>query len=81
MRKKVGTVLDESVLWAAKQAAARRKLPLSRFIEQALEAHLSGPERSRSRKGVSLVLESRGAFKVTSAQLRAVMEEEDWHEA
>lgn len=81
MKRKVGTVLEEELLWRAKRAAVREKKTLSLLLEEALEAHLArleGPGAGR-RKG--LVQETRGVFKVERRLLEAVMAEEGLYEA
>jgi len=81
MKRKVGTVLEEELLWRAKQAAVREKKTLSLLLEEALEAHLArleGPGADRCR---SLVQETRGVFTVNRKLLEAVMAEEGFREA
>lgn len=80
-KRKVGTVLDEELLWRAKQAAVREKKTLSLLLEEALEAHLSRLEGSGAERRKGLVQETRGVFKVDKKLLEAVLAEEGLYEA
>lgn len=81
MKRKVGTVLEEELLWRAKRAAVREKKTLSLLLEEALEAHLARLEEPGAERRRSLVQETRGVFKVDRKLLKAVMAEEGFHEA
>lgn len=81
MRKKVGTVLDDELLWIAKQAAARQKKSLSALLEQALRNHLAAQEKTRDFQERSLVVNTRGVLSISSRELRAVLREKMFYEA
>lgn len=81
MKRKVGTVLEEELLWRAKRAAVREKKTLSLLLEEALEAHLARLEGPGAGRRKSLVQETRGVFKVERKVLEAVMAEEGLYEA
>lgn len=81
MKRKVGTVLEEELLWKAKRAAVRERKTLSLLLEEALQEHLSRLEGRRAARGKSLVEETRGVFKVSKKLLKAVLAEEGLYEA
>lgn len=81
MKRKIGTVLKEELLWKAKRAAVREKKTLSLLLEEALQEHLARLEGRRAARGKSLVEETRGVFKVSKKLLEAVMAEESFYEA
>ena len=78
MRRKVGTVLREELLWKAKRAAVREKKTLSFLLEEALQEYLARLEGRVPARGKSLVAETRGAFKLSKKLLEAVMAEESF---
>ncbi len=65
MRKKIGTVLDESVVERAKVRAARDGKTLSALIEDALVRYLA--------EGEDAVARSFGMLKLTPAELEEVL--------
>jgi predicted transcriptional regulator len=73
MRRKVGTVLDEEVLRAAKVLAARENRRLSEVIEEALREYL---KRRELKKGV--VRRSRGALSAPRELVQEILAEEDF---
>lgn len=81
MKHKVGTVLEEELLWKAKQAAVRQKKTLSRLLEEALEEHLARLDRRGAARGKSLVEETKGVLKVRKGLLDAILAEEGVYEA
>lgn len=81
MKRKVGTVLEEDLLWKAKRAAVREKKTLSLLLEEALQEHLTRLEVRGAARGKSLVEETRGAMKVRKELLKAVLAEEGFYEA
>lgn len=81
MRKKVGTVLDEELLWTAKQAAARQKKSLSALLEQALRDHLAGQQNTGNLHERNLVANTRGTMSISTQELRAVLREKMFYEA
>ena len=71
MKRKVGTVLEEELLFRAKELAILQKRPLSQVFEEALRSYLA---RFQGKKGV--VGATRGVMDISSEALGAVMEEE-----
>lgn len=75
MKRKVGTVLGEDLLWKAKQAAAREKKTLSLLLEEALREHLARLEGRVAPAAKAHVQETKGALKVSKRLLDAVLRE------
>ena len=81
MKRKVGTVLDDRLLWKAKQVAAREKKPLSALLEEALDAHLVRlGERPSGRRG-HVVEQTSGALRIGKKALIALLKEDGVFEA
>ena len=74
MKKKVGTLIEEHVFREAKVAAAADGIPLSAFLQTALQKYLADRQRGR---GASVVKSSRGAIPADATLVRRVLEEED----
>jgi hypothetical protein len=76
MKKKVGTVLDEDLLFMAKKTALDERKTLSRLLEDALKTYLNKPGRTadKRRKGVSAG--TQGSMKISRRMLKTIMEEE-----
>ena len=81
MKRKVGTVLEDELLWKAKRAAVREKKTLSLLFEEALREHLARLEGRVAARGKSLVQETRGILKVSKKLLDAVLAEEGFYDA
>jgi len=79
MKKKVGTILDEDLLNAAKQLAGAKKMTLSRLFEEALRYYLLSMEDNSKKRNV--VYQTKGCMKISPALLKAVMDEESFYEA
>jgi hypothetical protein len=47
MKKKIGTVMEETLLFGAKKAALEKRIPFSRFIELAVEESLRKQKNER----------------------------------
>lgn len=74
MKKKVGTILDEELLWEAKKTAIREKKSLSHLLEDALKGYLKKSEKDKRSKGI--VKRTRGIMKLRPRDLKIIMEEE-----
>lgn len=75
MRRKVSSLLDEQLFLRVKLEAVRQGKQISEILAEALARHL---DDTGVPLGVGSVVEkSRGAIKVSPAQLKAIMEEED----
>jgi hypothetical protein len=82
MKIKVGTVLDEKILYRAKKTALDEKISISRFLEEALVSYLNTREKgSRARGKRNIAQSTHGIMKVSPKALKAVMEEEGLYEA
>jgi len=81
VKRKVGTVLEDGLLWKAKRAAVREKKTLSLLLEEALREHLARLEGRVPARGKSLVKETRGILKVSKKLLDAVLAEEGFYDA
>jgi ElaB/YqjD/DUF883 family membrane-anchored ribosome-binding protein len=79
MKKKIGTVLDEELLWEAKKVAVQEKRSLSHLLEEALMAYLKRLGKGKEGKGV--VQKTRGIMKLAPEYMKEIMEEEGVHEA
>ena len=73
MKKKIGTVIEESLISRAKAAAAAESLPLRKLLEEALKEYL---DRHRGLRTGSAVASTWGAFEADGPLLQALMEEE-----
>ena len=81
MRRKVSTIMEDSLFRRAKLEAARQGRTLSAILEDALNVYLTATTGQRPASG-SLVEASWGAFAAPPEIVRAVMEDEDdWFDA
>ncbi len=78
MKKKIGTVMEERLLWEAKKAALEKKMQLSRIFEEAVSEYLEKRKKDKSRKGI--VPKTRGIIKLSPDQLKEIMNEPGIHE-
>lgn len=81
MKKKVGTILDETLLYKARQAALIRKESFSKLIEDALEIYLLTLEKKRTKSRRNISRETQGVMKINPDILKAVMEDEGIYES
>lgn len=80
MRKKIGTVIDEDLIFKAKEAALLKKESLSQLLEDALEMYLQKIEgKKRHNKNIAKI--THGIMGVSKATLKAIMEEEGVYDA
>jgi hypothetical protein len=75
MRRKVSTIMDESLFRRAKLEAARQGRPMSALLEEALERYFSGPKGAEPTH--LSVAESWGAMALPADVVREIMEEDD----
>jgi len=78
MKQKVGTLLEEDVLRRAKRRAADEGRPLSDVIQDALETYLSTRAVEPAKRDAAYQLFCDRPMKLTTAQFRAVLEEDAW---
>ena len=76
MKKKIGTILDEDLLFAAKHMALSQKKTLSDFLEDAIRTYLGMQKGS-----LSISDETKGVMRISPAFLRQVMKEESYFES
>jgi hypothetical protein len=75
MRRKVSTIMEESLFRRAKLEAARQGRPLAAILEEALQRYFDSPP-SRP-PGYRSVDEMWGAMALPPEVVRQIMEEED----
>jgi hypothetical protein len=71
MKKKIGTVMEERLLWEAKKAALEKKEQLSRIFEEAVTEYLDKRKKEKSKKGI--VRKTKGLINLSPDKLRKVM--------
>ena len=76
MRKKVSTLLDETLYRRAKLESVVRGKQISEIIGEALEKYLD--ERKVPGQGLGVVAETWGSLSLSAEELREIMAEEDW---
>jgi hypothetical protein len=75
MRRKVSTIIDESLFRRTKLEAARQGRPLADVLEDALGAYLAGGQRVRA--GGSSVEATWGALAADPDLVREIMDADD----
>ena len=78
MKKKIGTMLDEDLIFRAKQVALSERQALNQLLENALKMYLDSIEKNAGRKDVSEM--TRGSMNISRVALKAIMEEEGVYE-
>lgn len=81
LKKKIGTVIDEELIFKAKQKALSSKMPLNQILEDALRTYLLTVDKKTTKGQRSISQETKGVMKVSKKDLRAVMEEEGVYES
>ncbi len=74
MRKKVSTLLEESLFRRTKMESVRQGKQFSQIVGEALESYLS--EKSPASSGTGVVAESWGTVKAKKTVIRRILEEE-----
>jgi len=80
MKKKIGTLLEEDLIFDAKQVALSQKQPFSKVLEDALRMYLLTMERKTRLKRKNISLSSHGAMSISPSVLKSIMEEEGVYE-
>jgi DNA topoisomerase VI subunit A len=75
MKKKIGTILDEDILFAAKHMALLQKKTLSEFLEDAIRTYLGMQKES-----LNISDETKGVMHISPEELKKVMEDETYFE-
>jgi len=78
MKQKVGTLIEEDVVRRAKRRAADEGRPLSDVIQDALESYLSTKTVEPAKRDAAYQFYCERPMKLTSAQFKAVLEEDAW---
>ncbi|MEW6006738.1 MAG: hypothetical protein AB1595_01085 [bacterium] len=78
MKRKIGTILDENLVFKAKGVAIYKRQSLSHLLEDALRMYLETIEKKEKKRGISK--NTQGAMKLPKNLLKSVMEEEDFYE-
>lgn len=73
MKKKIGTVMEDHLLYGVKRAALEDDEPLSRILERAVGEYLD--KRKRSDGGVAVVKGTYGLIKLDAKEIAEVMNE------
>jgi hypothetical protein len=81
MKRKVSTIMEESLFRRAKLEAARQGRPMAAILEDALRRYFAGADRGTPSKA-SLVDASWGVFALPPDVVREIMDDEDdWLES
>ena len=80
MKKKIGTLLEEDLIFDAKQVALSQKQPFSKVLEDALRMYLLTMERKTRSKRKNISLSSHGAMSISPSVLKSIMDEEGVYE-
>jgi len=78
MKRKIGTVLDEELLWKAKRTAVEKKESFSQLLEDALTYYLSMHSEQRKKGAVE---RTKGILKINPKALKKIMTEEGFYES
>ncbi|MBW1703196.1 MAG: hypothetical protein JRJ11_16950 [Deltaproteobacteria bacterium] len=81
MKKKVGTMLDEDLIFKAKNVALSQKQPFSKLLEDALKLYLLTLEGKNKSKKEDITKSTQGAMSISKALLDTIMEEEGVYES
>jgi|LGOV01.1.fsa_nt_gb hypothetical protein len=81
MKKKIGTILDEDLIYRAKQVALSEQQALNQLLENALKMYLDLLEKKKNTGRKNISEETRGVMNISPDVLKAIMEEEGVFEA
>lgn len=79
MKKKIGTVLDETLVLKVKQVALAKKRNFSQILEEALRNYFAQIERREKDKRIALI--TKGSMRISKKVLKQIMEEEGVYES
>ena len=79
MKRKIGTVMEERLLYEAKKAALEKKEQLSRIFEEAVTEYLEKRKRQKIKRGI--IQKTQGLIKLSPDKLEKVMREPGIYEA
>lgn len=81
MKKKIGTILDEGLIFRAKQVALSERQALNQLLENALKMYLDSIEKKKNAGRNDVSEMTRGAMNISPEALKAIMEEEGVYES
>ena len=81
MKKKIGTILDEGLIFRAKQVALSERQALNQLLENALKMYLDSMEKKKNAGRNDVSEMTRGAMNISPEALKAIMEEEGVYES
>ena len=76
MKKKIGTILNEDILFAAKHMALLQKKTLSEVFEDAIRTYLG-----MQKENLNISAETKGVMRISPDALKKVMEDETYFES
>lgn len=79
MRRKVSTLLEESLFRRAKLESVRQGKQISQILGDALQDYLN--QRNPSSQGLNIVEETWGVLRIGKKRLKKIMIEEDFLDA
>lgn len=80
MKKKVGTILEEELLYKAKQVALLQKQSLSQLLEDALKIYILSVEKNTMKRQKNISQSTHGTMKISRTVLKNIMEDEGIYE-
>jgi hypothetical protein len=81
MKKKIGTMLDEGLLFEAKKVAVSQKKPLNQLFGEALKMYLNSIDKKKREGRKNVSQRTHGAMSISPSALKTIMEEEGVYEA
>lgn len=80
MKKKIGTMLDEDLIYRAKRVALSKRQALSQLLENAIKMYLESVEKERGADHQDVSEKTRGVMNISATTLKTIMEEEGVYE-
>ena len=80
MKKKIGTMLDEDLLFEAKQVALLQKQPFTQLLENALRMYLITLKKNTKLKRRNISKSTQGSMSISRSTLKKIMAEEGVYE-
>ena len=80
MKKKIGTMLDENLIFRAKKAALSERQAFSQLLENALKMYLDSKEKKKNEGHKDVSEKTRGAMNISPIVLKEIMEENGVYE-
>ncbi len=80
MKKKIGTMLDEDLIFRAKQVALSERQALNQLLENALRMYLDSIEKKKNAGRRDVAEMTRGSMNISRVALKAIREEEGVYE-